>query len=287
VRGLEVAERVAGRVAATLSKHADFTLAKGLEETKQPNLIRETLADDSALLMYEFTEGGLVLAVLSVSGLHLFELAAGEKEIEEYVAGFLDAVEGFGRGRAPENADRWKPFASLLYRRLLAPAEDIIKDRERLIVVSDGPLARLPFQDLLRPGVRREDGSVRHEPSISKWVFSYAHSASSFVQLEQRSRRPFSLLVFGDPANGPLQEEASLFSPLPAAAYEAYSVASLFPASRLLAGGAATETALKSGAGDYSVVHLATHGKAVAGVASGAFLLLADDQQNDGLLTVP
>jgi CHAT domain-containing protein len=110
----------------------------------------------------------------------------------------------------------------------------------RLVIVPHGPLHRVPFHAL-------HDGRAY---AIDRCEFSYAPSATVWALCAARPvRRLTRALIAGCPAPG-----------TPDVAAEVAAVAARFPGHRLLAGEAATLTALREAAPSADVVHLACHG---------------------------
>src|SRR6185436_19141127 len=165
--------------------------------------------------------------------------------------------------------------ARSLYRKLLGPVLPLIQKSERLLLVPDGPLERLPWGAL-----RREAADVPQ--FVSEWKpLHLAPSATVFAEIE-RSRRPAGersnpeLAAFGDPLCGepaptavPLSGEARQSQsadrgrscePLPAARAEVTEIGRLFPNhARLYLGGEATEEKAKALGRYVRSLHFATH----------------------------
>jgi len=114
-----------------------------------------------------------------------------------------------------------------LYQDLLAPVEDVLAGREKLLVVADGPLQTIPFELLVeRYGIEERakfqrakdeaDGSARH-PYLGEYAgldyaarhyrFAYLPSLSALTSQrlypKQASRRQLDLVAFADPMFAP------------------------------------------------------------------------------------
>ncbi|HZW89025.1 MAG TPA: CHAT domain-containing protein, partial [Myxococcaceae bacterium] len=147
-----------------------------------------------------------------------------------------------------------------LHRELLAAALAVLpKDIDRLVIVPDGPLHRLPFDAL--------SGGPGKPYVAERFAVSVAPSASLWVRL--RASPPFApgkLLVLADPSAGStsqalLRDSTGVFGTLVHARREAEVALSAFPSgSELRTGAPASERFLKSAALDgVSLLHLATH----------------------------
>jgi len=147
-----------------------------------------------------------------------------------------------------------------LHRELLAASLAVLAPgTDRLIIVPDGPIHRLPF-DALSAGPGAPYLAERFSVSI-------APSASLWLRLRASPRpAPGRLLVLADPLDGSaaqaiLRDSGGVFGSLVHARREAEVALSAFPSgSELRTGAPASETFLKSAPLDgVSLLHLATH----------------------------
>lgn len=174
---------------------------------------------------------------------------------------------------------------TLLGRQLLGEARAALPPQvERLVLVPDGPLHRLPFA-LLR------DGSST-SPLVERFTISVAPSATLWHHWRQHpgagSGGP--ALVFADPllaaASGGRGERSVALEQLPHARPEALAVRRHLQGSRLLVGANATEQLLKSlDLGPYDVLHFAAHAVVGSGGSEDAAVVLAAEGSEDGALT--
>ena len=171
-----------------------------------------------------------------------------------------------------ERSMRWQTGARALGKDLLGPVRELCEHSERLIVVADGPLWELPFQALILD----EDGDASR-PLRTLWqacTVSFAPSLTFLAQtpavapLAQRAR----LLAVGNPALGdvPADEnhpagtvrDPAGIQPMPDAERQVRALTALYGSDRsdALIGKQAHEDAFKERAGEYDVLHFATHG---------------------------
>ena len=161
--------------------------------------------------------------------------------------------------------------AKQLYQLLLAPAAAQLQSRTRLVIVPDGALWELPFQALK---------SAQDEYVIERHALSYAPSLSVLAEMTRRRRAArgnnrldaATLLAFGNPSLAAARSDAEAGprtaptnntpSALPEAEHQVRALADLYGSrrSRVYTGAEATEEHLKREAGNYSIIHLATHG---------------------------
>ena len=140
----------------------------------------------------------------------------------------------------------------------------------RLYVVPHGALTYLPFALLPRPTTGRGD------LLIDRYTVAYLPSAAALLRDSSGPDTARSLLAVA-PSRGGLRH----------APEEARAIHALFePNARTLIGGEATESHFKQLAGDFRVLHLATHGyfNKASPLLSG--LELEADRNDDGMLRV-
>jgi CHAT domain-containing protein/Tfp pilus assembly protein PilF len=170
--------------------------------------------------------------------------------------------------------------AKKLYELLLNPAAAELSTRARLVIVPDGALWELPFQALLSPQDKYlvEQHAISYAPSFS--VLREMKRARE--RIEQGGKRQSTLLAFGNPSlnavrvavpnvaqvNGKPQTTTSpsrmdnTFADLPEAERQVHLLAALYGTrrSRIFTGAGASEEQFKREAGNFRVLHLATHG---------------------------
>lgn len=247
-QGFAITERMRAKILRRALNTGDELPLPGLDD------LQALLAPDEALLSWQLSlwenaygrfEGGSWLVAVEPDAVRLYALpdAAHVGPAVDHFTGLFEARDG-GEARA----------AAILERQLLAPAlADLGDGVEHLILVPDGPLAVLPFAAL-----RGDDDGPR--PLSGRFRLSTAPSAALWAHWRRpprttvlRSPRPIAR-VFADPPS-------ASFPPLPGARREARGIRRrLGTAADLLVGTAATEAAVRSlGAGEQTVLHLATH----------------------------
>jgi CHAT domain-containing protein len=162
----------------------------------------------------------------------------------------------------------------------------------RLVIVPDGVLSSLPFEALVRPG-------LRPRALVEDFAVSYAPSATVLAELSRsaagsRGAGPTNLLVIAAPAirgsastGEELEGETFDLLPLPDAASEARSIGRFGgPASEIDVGANASEARIKGRSLErFGVLHFATHALLSRRVPSRSALLLASEGERPGLLT--
>ncbi|HYM00898.1 MAG TPA: CHAT domain-containing protein, partial [Blastocatellia bacterium] len=198
-------------------------------------------------------------AALRKIDLRVYVLPVKQKQLAEQVQGFRQAL--------AEHRLNVLPAASQLYDLLLRPAQVQLQGTDTLTIVPDDVLWQLPFQALRQPD---------HQYLIEGHVISYVPSLTVLRELMRKRRpdelraakAPRMLLAFGGPAmeEGLVERAKTAFAdqllePLPEAEREVQLLGQLYgkDQSTIFTGIAATKNTLKAQAGNYRILHLATH----------------------------
>lgn len=273
---------------ALYASHPDLRGRRGEEPPGSRADATALLRDGGdALLEYVVTKNATYLFVLTRApepDLRLHTIAAGHASLAADIAAFRDRL-----GRRDPG---FRASAEALYRLLVEPVAATLRTRARWVVIPDGPLWELPMQALVAPGGRYllEDHAISYAPSMAA-----LRAMSRTVAGGGAAGR---ILVLANPAFGgaaPATKagaDARVASPrpLPDAEREAAELRRLYgnDASAVFTGAAAREERLKSDAGRYRVVHLATHGVLDDSDPMYSHLLLAPSSggaaAEDGLL---
>ena len=188
------------------------------------------------------------------------------------------------RAALAERSMNWQTGASDLGKDLLDPVREMCADAGRLIIVPDGPLWELPFQAL---AVRQVGTSQERFRTL--WDMHAVSFAPSLTFLAQTPTAvpltwPARLLAVGAPAL--VSDEPR---PVADAERQVRSLVDLYGSrqSRALVGAEAHENTFKQLAGDYDVIHFATHGVLNDTAPMYSHLLMAQTDlapDEDGLL---
>ena len=278
-RELDRLRRERDDVAAHIRRHSPR-----LAELQYPRPLdvegaRQVLEPGTLLLAFSLgRERGELFVLSRDGGLDVHPIRLGEDELRREVGFFLQLMPQ----TLPDSRRRSEAMASLgkigrrLYRVLVEPAATRIEDSERLLLVADGPLHRLPFAALSRETAAGRQYLGEWKPLVS------VLSATVYAQLRRRrpaAEPPMQLTAFGDPhlprqlAGAAAPEVADVrlraavgrgldFTPLPASRREVEAIAGLYPSDRrrIFLGRAATEERAKLVGGETRRLHFATHG---------------------------
>ena len=267
-------------------------------------LERTVLDDRTAILEFLLGETESILFCITKGSLEVLALPPA-KEIGDALTGFLSFLED-----PSIPADKGLPAARRLYGILLGPAERFLGDRiDRVVIVPDGALFRLPFEALVLP----EASAAKQAFLVDRFVVSYAPSASSLASPATKQTTAYAkeALLFGVskyPKPSGLGKSSTSLSPeailddlygrrgfsaesLPYVRGEIADLKRRLPPGRIdvFEGNAATEGTLKGlDLSRYRLIHLACHAFSDDSypLRSAIHLLAGGDGREDGYLQV-
>ena len=227
--------------------------------------VERDLPDNRALVEYVVGPGQIAIFVLRHDGLHakLEPLRSGE--LESKITLLRDLV------RRPESSD-WERPAQSLRRLLVDPIEkaDWLRGANEIVIVPHGLLHYVPFAALVRPA---QSGN---RFLIEDYVISYIPMAGALTTSSSAQPTAERLVAL-----------APSFSNLHFTSGEVRAVAAAFGHhATAIVGPKATETWFKQIAGEYDVIHFATHGFFNKANPLFSGVQLEPDAQNDGRLEV-
>ena len=224
-----------------------------LAELREPRPLdldaaRKVLDAGTLALSYSVGKDKTVLFALTPEGLQVKTLPLGREKLRREVEGFLGSV------RSQE-----KPAADL-YGELIGPVADLVKRSERLLILPDGPLHRLPFGALVHGGKFLIEEKPLHT-ALSLTVYGTLRASDPAPGATK-------LVAFGDPRfpKG-MQAKSELgpglrsfdWSSLPYSRSEVERIAGVHPGALVYLGEEATEERAKT-IRDARILHFATHG---------------------------
>jgi CHAT domain-containing protein len=227
--------------------------------------IQTRLAQGEGLLEYVVGQDSMTVFVLTTHSVSARTFAVRRADLGSRIGLLRDLI------RHPGD-DRWGKPAAALSATLWTPIEAAgwLKDIDHLYIVPHGVLNYLPFALLPRPGTGPQ------QLVVDTYTVAYLPAATALLQDAHASNAPRGLLAMA-PARSRLRYAPD----------EARAVDALFrPDSRLLVGTGATEEQFKALAGQYRVLHLATHGNFNKRYPLLSGLELEADANEDGMLQV-
>jgi len=169
-----------------------------------------------------------------------------------------------------ENYKEYISVAHNLYNYLIAPVGSLIAGKE-LIIIPDGELALIPFEALLTNEANSTEINYQALPYlIKKHAISYANSATLLFNEMQNSKNSEesnngNILAFAPKFENNLfastikDSVRSKLSPLNWTVEEVNNLSSYFN-TKVYTNATATEKSFKQEAGNYSILHIASHG---------------------------
>ena len=201
--------------------------------------VQKALPDNAALLEYVIGEDTLSIFAVTSDALHAKRVAVSRVDLRAKVDLVRELI-------LRKEGNEWREPAASLRALLIEPVEQAgwLDGKDRLLLIPHGILHYLPFSILPRDPA--SSGYL-----ISDYAIGFLPSSAILVYPGERRSAKRTILALA-PELGSLRF----------AAQEAKRVADLFaPEKLLLVGDKATETELKSRAGEFKVLHLATHGR--------------------------
>ena len=220
------------------SRNPSWAVQRGLL-TSSSDEVSRALHGDAALLEYVVGERSTSMLCMAHQTLRGATVPITSADLTAKVELLRDLIS------QPERDD-WRGPASSLYQQLIAPAASTgcLRSVHRLYIVPHGILHYLPFEVLLKPS------GTTSEYLVQQYSLKLLPSASLLAV----DRQPSS-------SGGTLLSVAPARARLRFAAQEAESVVRLSPAgSFALVGTSATKDRFTQIAGNYDLLHLATHG---------------------------
>lgn len=247
----------------------------------------EYVVTEQKTLMFVLTGEQKILAAGTPSSciLKVYELPVASLKLSELVNDY--------RQRLAQHNLVFRDSAAQLFDVLIRPAAAQLQGIKTLVIVPDGSLWELPFQAL------QSQAKANAEPHylIEDFALFYAPSLSVLAEMVKARKQKSShwqtsnLLALGNPAAGmePGLPRGGNNQQLPEAAKEVKNLGQLYGRkdSQVFTGEAASEEQFKAAAGQYRVLHLATHGILNNTSPMYSQIILAPPQPNskeDGVL---
>ncbi|MFV1884033.1 MAG: CHAT domain-containing protein [Balneola sp.] len=238
----------------------------------------QKLCDEyTGILEYAFLKDGLAVMLITEEEVFYHQTKEDlffKERFTEKINLFRDALIDL----APK--DSLLKLSAPLYKQLLAPFENELKNLNQLVVVPDGAISLLPFDALIHNG----------EYLVSRFTIKYLPSISVFDQI-QNPHRSVSQELLAVAGSG-FETGNSLFSSrtqdsfaaLPFTLIEVDTLSAKFENSKVLKNTAVSEAGVKNLAlGTYKYIHFATHGDINEAVPNQSGLILSKKNEMEQL----
>ena len=246
-----------------------------------PAELQRRLPGRVKIIQYAVLREELLIWVVSREGIQHTAVPVTLERLQQQTSDYLKLIARHETGEIAA----CQRAAQRLYQLLIQPVAHFLHEEDRLCFVPDKMLNHLPFGALFSEEKGKyllEMNDVMTAPSANAFLLCTETAARKPIVLQE------SVLSVGNPRFNRHQPETKELPDLPQAEREAREIASLYPISHLLVGGAARESVIQKQMEQVDVIHLATHGIAHVQSSLQSKLLLAEEpanyQQADGML---
>jgi len=229
--------------------------------------VRAALPRDAALLEYLVSDSASLVFVATADTVAAVELGAGRNELAKLVE--------FSRSMlarpSPTSPTVWRAPLRRLYRYLIEPVESsgLLAGKQTLLIAPHAELHYVPFAALL--------GGGPEQYLVDRYRLTTIPSASVWLRLRRR----------GAPAAGGVLALAPQAAALPGSGAEVAAIQRVYGnRARVLTGNDASKRALRAGAPDQRIIHLATYGVLNKDNPLFSFVELTPSSGDDGRLEV-
>lgn len=262
--------------------------------------LRAQLTVDTAILSYVETANGMHL--LTLDGTRTAPRAAVRAvRVARDVAQLRGEIESLAvllrtHVQTPDSDAALFERLADLYARLIAPVEDVLRGKRRLIIVADGPLHRVAWSALIRHRERTAGRPTRARFLVDDFTVLVEPSATFFVRTANAGSRTkpgpahvvaFAATGYSENVNTSMLPAASesrsmvgdAMGSLPWAAAEVAAIKTTFGKfASVFTGTLATETKVKQLASSATVLHFAAHSVASESSPLDSFIALAPER---------
>ncbi len=145
--------------------------------------MKKNLKSNCVILEYFISEQTVFLFFISHNKTQVFEIPR-DGQLFDQIAAFKRAIETLDR-------DNYLFYAELLYQKLIGPASSMLQNKDRLIVIPDGPLFYIPFDALIIPttaGAKNTIDMSSLDYLVKEYDISYHLSATLYYKSRNYSR---------------------------------------------------------------------------------------------------
>lgn len=257
-----------------------YQLRYGTRVPKLAEVRRLLTADNSLLLEYFVGEKSTFLLALSPSGTRLLQFPT--QGLDAAIEAFLAQFDGRSQNTITAKYN-FITTSQALYTRLIHPVADMLAEASKLVIVPDGKLGYVPFEALLT-----ETDSIPLTTSykalpylLRRHSVAYASSATAMRMMGPRERRKseMRLMAFAPSFDAPKEPLSGAYAyanalegkemdatrnalaqaPLHYTSEEVQRISRYFKG-EVYQGSEATESRFKQSAGNFNILHFATHG---------------------------
>ncbi len=254
-------------VAQIREQHPDYYGFIFDRATRSPAEVQRALAPDQALIEY-FVGDSTLYAFTATSDSVIFTRAAIDFDRQAWGKTFTESI--------VQQDTAFMATSHQMYQRLIAPIEDIITLPERLIIVPDDVISTIAFDALITkpPPEGRFSFAAFKDYLIHDHQISYAFSATTLLERPAPQEEPVrSFLGIAPQFAKGIEIGDAYFQQLEGNVEQVEEVSSHFPQREILSGNTSSAV-LYSEAGQYDILHFATHAKADVEDGNLSYILL-------------
>ena len=280
------------------TKYPAYYNARYNAEVVGMDSLQKLLTANEAVLEYSVSNDKLVIFLLTKKDFKIFTDTLGKQffsDVEAYRKTLSDYTFNYNN-----NVIRaFSKTSHRLYKQLFKPAEPFLKGK-RIIIIPDDVITQIPFETLvMKPLLETEKALYQTLSYLTrKYIFSYNYSGTLFTLNYNAATYTNAKLLAVAPVYEKLKLEKLIakdlpsslgdsveISPLPSIYNEVKELHRLF-GGKILKKKQATEENFKKMAGQYEILHLATHGATnnEYPMFSKLVFTLGKDSVNDGVL---
>ncbi len=250
------------------------------------------LQDNQVMLEYFVGDSSLFLFLIRQDTFIVESIACDS--LENWIEQFRQGLYGYHSLKEKPDALfeqtllQYLNYAPKLYEVLIKPVEQWLPQNGKVILVPDGPLGYIPF-DALITGPPADPLNFQTYPYLlNKYQFSYTYSATLLREMRDKKHRKSpaaDFVAYAPFYDGNSTLLADMFSydelmrkdltPLPFSGREVAAASKLMKG-QIVSGPKATKARFIQDAGNYRILHLATHGRADNRVGDYAFLVFSE-----------
>ena len=224
------------------------------------------LDNKTAVLTYWMSSNELILWLITRSEVRLRRVTVSADRL-------TGMVEKARRSIQSSSVKAYTDDLSELYKSLIKPVENDLEPFSNLVVVPNGPLHFIPYQALMN-----SKGTFL----VEKFNLVYSPSASVYVISDEKTIKSGSRFM------GMALADINIgnYAGLPGTEDELKKILPLFPENISAFGKNCTETFVKKNAGNFNLIHCATHGTYNYRQPLYSCLLFPQSEEDDGSLNV-
>lgn len=256
----------------------------------------QLLEPDQALLEYFVGDNTIFLFIIRPDTCIVHEVKR-DFPLDNWIENFRQGIYGYYTAERPrktkdlqnKSLSQYLEYAPKLYGKLFSPIEKLLP--EKVIMVPDGPIGYIPF-DALLTSMPEDVNNFNDYPFLfNSHQFSYTYSSTFLKEMRTKThyRKPPKVFVAfapfytektsGNKAQGLAKRGSNNFDLLLYSKSEVDEICKTMGGDKVI-GAAASKRRFMEVAGDYRILHLATHGVADHRAGDYAFLVFASENDS-------